>query len=108
MESKMTSYGKWNLITGLDLATITGGKTDPITGKKAIFYGEARKEISKELLSDLHVRFRQIISDLNLKTVIEMHPSYDCFTKKAYLAVGYRVEDATFDDLDTLDEFLKA
>lgn len=106
MESKITSYGKWNLITGLDLATISGGKTDPITGKKAVFYGEARKEVPKELLSGF--KFRELISDLNLKTVIEMHPSYDCFTKKAYLAVGYRVEDATFDDLDTLDGFLNA
>jgi len=105
MEPKMTSYGKWTLIEGLDLATITGGKTDPITGKKPIFYGEARREVPKELLSDLHVRFRQIISDLNLKTVIEMHPYYNTFTNKSYLAVGYRVE-GIFEDLDTLDGFL--
>ena len=104
MQSKMTSYGKWTLIEGLDLATITGGKTDPITGKKPIFYGEARKEVSKDFLS--MVNFPQLISDFKLKSVIEVHPYYNTFTGKAYLAVGYRVE-GIFEDLDTLDEFLR-
>jgi hypothetical protein len=112
---KLDYYDGWTIITGVDTSTANGkqeGSSDPITGKKYEFYGEARKELPADhwIFHNLYKKVGKIIASQKLRTVYGMNPSYKTQGKSgiSYLSVGFRRNADSLRDLDSLTTFLEA